>query len=77
MHDLWLPRGFVPSCRDGEVVDHRLVPMSRLAALVAQDEGADVVTADASLVIVDCLLRHGVIAPDAPARAALEALRHC
>ena len=25
VHDLWLPRGFVPSCRDGEVVEHRLV----------------------------------------------------
>ncbi len=76
VHDLWLPRGFAPSCGDGEVVDYRLVAMGRLATLVAQDEGPDVVTADASLVIVDCLLRHGVIAPDAPGRAALEALRH-
>lgn len=76
VYDLWLPRGFAPSCGDGEAVDHRLVRMPRLAALVAHDEGPDVVTADASLVIVDCLLRHGVIAPDAPARAALEALRH-
>ena len=64
VHDLWLPRGFVPACGDGEVVDHRLVAMSKLATLVAQDEGPDVVTADASLVIVDCLLRHGTIAPD-------------
>ena len=76
VHDLWLPRGFVPACGDGEAVDHRLVPLPRLAALIAQDEGPDVVTADASLVIVDCLLRHGVIAADSPHRAALEALRH-
>ena len=36
----------------------------------------DVVTADASLVIVDCLLRRGPIAPDVPGYLALEALRH-
>ena len=57
---------FVPACQDGEVVEHRLVPLDDAGALIANDAGPDVVTADASLVILDCLLRHGAIAPDAP-----------
>ena len=63
VHDLILPADFTPAGQDGEVVDHRLVAIEEAARLVTNDEGADVVTADASLVIVDCLLRWGVIAP--------------
>jgi 8-oxo-dGTP pyrophosphatase MutT (NUDIX family) len=74
VHDLWLPATFVPACQDGEAVEHRLMPMRELAALVARDAGPDVVTADASLVIVDCLLRQRAIAPDATGRTELEAL---
>ena len=44
--------------------------------MIANDAGPDVVTANASLVILDCLLRHGAIAVDAPLRGVLEALRH-
>ena len=43
---------------------------------MTNDEGPDVVTADASLVIADWLLRRGMIAPDLPDYLALEALRH-
>jgi 8-oxo-dGTP pyrophosphatase MutT (NUDIX family) len=75
VHDLWLPQDFEPACRDGEAVEHRRIPLDDTAALIATDAGPDVVTADASLVIVDCLLRHGAIAPDAPLRGELEALR--
>ena len=75
VHDLWLPDGFVPACLDGEAVEHRLVPLRDTVALIANDAGPDVVTADASLVILDCILRHGVIAPDATLRGKLEALR--
>ena len=46
------------------------------ARLIAQTEGPDRVTADASLVVLDCLLRHGAIPPDAPDYLPLEALRH-
>ena len=76
VHDLWLPQDFVPVCRDGEAVEHRLVPFDDTAAVIANDAGPDVVTADASLVIVDCLLRHDAIATHAPLRGELEALRH-
>ena len=75
-HDLWLSPEFVPHCQDGEAIAHRLVDLPEAARLIALAGGADVVTADASLVILDCLLRHGLIAPDAPDYLALEALRH-
>ncbi len=75
VHDLWLPADFVPAGQDGEVAGHRLVPLSEVATLIANDDGPDVVTADAALVMLDCLLRHGAIAPDAPDYGALAALR--
>jgi 8-oxo-dGTP pyrophosphatase MutT (NUDIX family) len=74
-HDLWLRPAFVPSNQDGEAVEHRRVCLSDAAALIAHDRGPDVVTADASLVIVDFLLRHGAVDPDTPAYRALDALR--
>jgi 8-oxo-dGTP pyrophosphatase MutT (NUDIX family) len=76
VHDLWLAEDFVPACRDGEVVEHRLVALHDAAELIANDERPEAVTADASLVVLDCLLRFGVIAPHAPLRRPLEALRH-
>jgi len=76
VHDLWLPPDFVPAGQDGEVAGHRLVPLGDVGALIAEAEGPDVVTADAALVMLDCLLRHGAIAPDAPDYVALDRLRH-
>ena len=76
VHDLWLDSGFVPACQDGEVVDCRLVTLPDAVSLVANRDGVDVVTADASLVIVDCLIRHGVIAKDSPDYSALCGLRY-
>lgn len=76
VHDLVLPAAFLPVAQDGEVVDYWLVPLADAARLAANAEGPDVVTADASLVIVDCLIRRGMIAPDLPDFLALEALRH-
>jgi 8-oxo-dGTP pyrophosphatase MutT (NUDIX family) len=76
VHDLWLEPHFVPSNQDGEAVEHRLVSLDEAAALIAKDRGHDVVTADASLVILDFLLRrHGVDAESPDARA-LDALRY-
>lgn len=74
-YDLTLPLDFVPAGQDGEVVEQRLVPLEQAAQLIANRSGEDVVTADASLVIADCLIRHGVIPADAPEFAALDALR--
>jgi len=76
VHDLWLPADFTPVCIDGEVVQHRLVELPEAARLIGNAEGDDVATADSSLVILDCLLRHGAIPADVPDRAALDALRH-
>ena len=74
-HDLWLYAAFVPSNQDGEAVEHRRVSLSEAASLIANDRGPDVVTADASLVILDFLLRHGGVDPDTPTYRALDALR--
>jgi 8-oxo-dGTP pyrophosphatase MutT (NUDIX family) len=73
-YDLPLPTSFVPANQDGEAVEHRCVDLDVAARLIALDDGADVVTVDASLVTLDCLLRHDAIASDAPQRRALEAL---
>jgi 8-oxo-dGTP pyrophosphatase MutT (NUDIX family) len=72
VHDLWLPSEFVPQNQDGEAVAHRLCTPDAVLAVIATDE----VTADASLVIVDFLLREGHIPRDDAGFAALEALRH-
>jgi hypothetical protein len=50
--------------------------MSDAAKLIAADEGDHAVTADASLVILDCLLRHRALGPDCPDIRALSSFRH-
>jgi len=72
VYDLWLPADFVPANQDGEAVEHRLCAPDALLAILASDD----VTADASLVIVDFLIRNGHIASGDPMFAALDALRH-
>jgi 8-oxo-dGTP pyrophosphatase MutT (NUDIX family) len=57
VHDLWLAPDFVPVNQDGEAVEHRRVTMVEAAELIAAETGSDTVTADASLVVGDCLLR--------------------
>jgi 8-oxo-dGTP pyrophosphatase MutT (NUDIX family) len=61
VHDLWLAPDFAPANQDGEAVDHRRVPLHDAARLIAVESGPDTVTADASLVILDCLVRHGAV----------------
>jgi 8-oxo-dGTP pyrophosphatase MutT (NUDIX family) len=74
VHDLWLAPSFVPANQDGEAVEHRGVSLPAAAALCANTDGPDVVTADASLVILDCLLRQGAIDARSPSHRALLAL---
>jgi 8-oxo-dGTP pyrophosphatase MutT (NUDIX family) len=76
VHDLWLPTGFVPANQDGEAIEHRLVAMNEAARLIALPGGRDEVTADASLVVLDFLLRRGAIAPSSPDCARLQQLLH-
>ena len=76
VHDLWLPSDFAPAANDDEVVEHRLVTLPEAARLIAADRGPDAVTADASVVILDYLMRHGQIEADASAYRTLDALRY-
>jgi 8-oxo-dGTP pyrophosphatase MutT (NUDIX family) len=77
VHDLVLADDFVPANQDGEVAAHRLVALGDAGRLIALSEGTDVVTADASLVVLDYLLREGFISPEMGARHGLTALTHC
>ena len=76
IHDLWLPSDFAPAGKDDEVVEHRLVTLPEAARLIAEYRGPDVVTVDASVVILDFLMRHGQIEADTSAYGILDAFRH-
>jgi thiamine pyrophosphokinase len=76
VHDLVLPRDFVPRNQDGEAVEHRLVDLRTAAETIAATTGADETTVDASLVVLDYLIRHGHVAADDPAYSSLDALLH-
>ena len=71
VYDLWLPEGFTPTNRDGEAVEHRLCEPQTVVSILE----TDAITADASLVIVDFLLRQGCVARDDPSYGALAAMR--
>jgi 8-oxo-dGTP pyrophosphatase MutT (NUDIX family) len=59
-YDLRLGDDFTPCNQDGEAVEHRLVDFAEAARLMANDDGPDVMTIDATLVGFDCVLRHAV-----------------
>jgi 8-oxo-dGTP pyrophosphatase MutT (NUDIX family) len=71
VHDLWLPADFAPVNQDGEAVEHRLCTPDALLSVLATED----ITADASLVIVDFLIRRDHIAPGDPALITLNVLR--
>jgi len=75
VHDVELPPTFVPCNEDGEVVDYRLASIGDVAEWIGERDGDRVVTADASLVIVDWLIRHGHVTPAHTAFGALDRLR--
>ncbi|HLW12757.1 MAG TPA: DUF4743 domain-containing protein [Casimicrobiaceae bacterium] len=74
VHDLALPSDFIPANQDGEAVEHRLVELDEAARMIAQPAGPDEVTLDASLVVLDYLVRSGTLQPDQPAYCSLAAL---
>lgn len=76
VHDLILPPGFVPANQDGEAVEHRLVGLDEAAHLLATTQGRDEMTLDASLVVLDYLIRHAAIRPDHAGYAELAASLH-
>ena len=60
--DLELPHDFVPKPNDGEVQDFTLIPLVEVARIISQT--TDFKT-NCSLVIIDFMLRHGFLQPDA------------
>lgn len=59
--DLELPPGFQPEPVDGETAEFRLLPIREVAAIV---EGGWDFKYNCALVIIDFLIRHGLLGPD-------------
>jgi len=72
-HDLALPADFAPNNVDGEAVAFLLANPAHAQLLISHSSGPDVVTADATLVVVDWLLRSGAFAPGSDHAVALRA----
>jgi 8-oxo-dGTP pyrophosphatase MutT (NUDIX family) len=62
-YDLILPEQFKPVNADGEVESFELLPVAEVRRVL---ETSDEFLFDAAPVIVDCLMRHGHIAPEEP-----------
>lgn len=62
-YDLELPADFTPVCHDGEIEDFMLMPIAEVAAIVRETERFKF---NCNLVIIDFLVRHGLIGPDEP-----------
>lgn len=63
VYDLELPEDFVPRNTDGEVEEFRLWPVERVAETV---KNTDDFKFNVNLVIIDFLIRHGLLGPDDP-----------
>ena len=61
VYDLELPRDFVPVNHDGEIAEFRLWPIRRVLETVRD---TDDFKFNCALVVIDFLIRHGLIAPD-------------
>lgn len=62
-YDLKLPTDFIPHNSDGEVAEFMLMPVEEVAQLVAE---TDEFKPNCNLVVIDFLLRHGIINPETP-----------
>jgi 8-oxo-dGTP pyrophosphatase MutT (NUDIX family) len=60
-YDLELPDDFEPTNSDGEVAEFILLPVNEVASLVAQ---TDEFKLNCNLVVIDFLVRHGIINPE-------------
>jgi len=60
-YDLELPQGFRPSCMDGEVETFLLWPLQQVAEVVRE---SDEFKLNCNLVVIDFLIRHGIIGPE-------------
>jgi 8-oxo-dGTP pyrophosphatase MutT (NUDIX family) len=62
VHDVHLPRDFKPVNQDGEVAEIRLMPFEQVVEEILAGE----FTLDAGTVMIDGLLRQGVLSPEDP-----------
>jgi isopentenyldiphosphate isomerase len=62
-YDLQLPAGFTPQCNDDEVAGFALWPIGRVIETVRE---TDAFKLNCNLVIIDFLIRHGLIGPEEP-----------
>ncbi len=60
-YDLELPADFIPANTDGEVSDFYLMPVAEVAEIVRE---SDEFKLNCNLVIIDFLMRHGIISPE-------------
>lgn len=60
-YDLELPEEFEPVCTDGEVESFELMPIQQVAEIVRE---TDEFKANCNLVIIDFLIRHGLLNPE-------------
>jgi hypothetical protein len=67
-YDLELPEDFAPRNTDGEVESFALLPAAEVARLV-RDTGE--FKLNCNLVVIDFLIRHGILTPDEPDYIAL------
>jgi 8-oxo-dGTP pyrophosphatase MutT (NUDIX family) len=67
-YDLSLPADFAPVCTDGEVEEFLLLPLGEVVEILL---GSEDFKPNCNLVIIDFLLRRGVIGPEHPEYLAL------
>ncbi len=63
VYDLELPPGFVPRNTDGEIAEFHLWPVERVAEIVSETRDFKF---NCNLVVIDFLVRHGLIGPERP-----------
>jgi len=70
-YDLMLPESFKPANADGEVESFRMLPVAEVRRIL---ETSDDFLYDVAPVVIDCLMRHGHLAPEDPDYVALAEL---
>ena len=62
VHDLWFPEDFAPANQDGEVAALYCLPVAEAIEAILAGE----FTLDAGAVMVECLVRNGIMQPEDP-----------
>ena len=69
-YDLELPEGFQPVPEDGEVEEFFLLPLDDVAKIISEgtwdENDRNAYKDNCNLVVLDFLIRHGVLVPDTP-----------